>query len=96
MEWEEYVLIRDNRRKPIGISQTDADHVAMFIKELQYKPAEGTCTVLMWPKVFLDLTVVEDGTATQECYPIASECEDGLTDEDGNILTDELGVCITE
>lgn len=96
MEWLEYVEIRNNRRKPIGISQTDSGHVPMFIKTLEYKPVKGTCTILAWAKEFLDLSQVPDTTPMLECYPSAAECEDALTDEFGEILTDELGVCITE
>lgn len=96
IEWEDYILIRNNRRKPIGISQTDTGHVPMFIKTLEYKPVKGTCTILAWAKEFLDLSQVPDTTPMLECYPSAAECEDALTDEFGEILTDELGVCITE
>lgn len=96
MEWEEYEVIRDNRRKAIGISLTDVDHVPMFIKTLEYKPVKGTCSLLLWAKEYLDLYVTPDSTPMQECQPMSAECEDALTDENGNILTDELGVCITE
>ena len=95
MEFEDYATIRANKRKPIGISQTDTDHVPMFIKDLQYKPVKGTCTALLWAKEYLELDVIEDEIATQECF-VTEECEDALTDELGIILTDELGVCITE
>lgn len=98
MEWSDYQTIRDNKRKPIGISLTDSDPVPMFIKTLSYKPVKGEATVLMWAKEYLDLSVVEDTTPTQECYvaPDFDPCEDALTDELGEILTDELGVCLTD
>lgn len=95
MEWDEYNTIRNNRRKPIGISLTDEDHVPMFIKTLSYRPVKGSATVLMWAKEYLDLSVIEDTAATQECYVI-EVCEDALTDELGDILTDQLGVCLTD
>jgi hypothetical protein len=96
MEWNEYVLVRNNKRKPIGISLTDTDHKPMFIKTMSYKPVEGTVNVLMWAKEYLDLSVFPDTTPMQECQPSSDACENALTDSFGNILTDELGVCITE
>lgn len=96
MDWSEYLAIRNNRRKPIGISLTDTDHVPMFIKTLSYKPMEGKFTAILWAKEPLDLTVPPDTMPMRECFVSAEECEDALTDEDGEILTNELGVCITE
>jgi hypothetical protein len=96
MDWDEYVLIRNNRRKPIGISQSGSGHVSMFIKTLEYKPVKGTFSAIVWAKEYLDLSVVGDHTPMQECQPLVDECERSLYDELGNILTDELGVCITE
>lgn len=96
MEWSEYVQIRNNRKKPIGISQTDTDHVPMFIKSLDYKPVQGTASIICWAKEYLELDVVPDTTPMQECIPVEGECVGALTDEGGNILTDEFGVCLTE
>lgn len=96
MEWTDYVLIRDNRRKPIGISLSSTGHVPMFIKTLEFKPVKGTATILMWAKEYLDLAVFPDTTPMQECQVPSADCENALTDSLGNILTDELGVCITE
>lgn len=96
MEWSDYVLIRDNRRKPIGISLSTTDHVPMFIKTLEFKPVKGEATILMWAKEYLDLAVFPDTTPMQECQVPSDECLNALTDALGNILTNELGVCITE
>jgi hypothetical protein len=95
MEWSEYETIRDNRKNAIGISQTDADHVPMFIKTLEYRPVKGTCTCLLWAREYLELGVVEDTAATQECY-LQTACDDGITDELGQFLVDDFGQCITE
>lgn len=95
MEWEEYESIRDLRRKPIGISQTDENHVPMFIKDIQYKPAKGSCTIIAWPREYMELFVIEDIASTTLCY-VQNECDGGITDDLGEFLTDELGVCITE
>lgn len=96
LEWEDYQLIRDNRRKPIAVSQTSDDHFILFIKSLSYVPAKGTCTILGWPIEYVELNVPSDTMPMLECQPSSDECEKALTDEDGNILTNELGVCITE
>lgn len=94
MDWSDYVLIRDNRRKPIGVSQSNTGHVNMFIKTLEFKPVEGSATILAWAKEFLELSVVADTTPMQECMPESDDCETALTDTNGNILTNELGICI--
>lgn len=105
MDWNEYQLIRDNRKRPIGISLSDSGHVAMFIKTLQYKPVKGTCEILAWSKEYLDLSYYTDHTPMQECLPVpgapggpggSEECEGAITDDEGNILTDEFGECIFE
>lgn len=94
MDWSDYITIRDNRRKAIGVSLDAAGHVPMFIKSLDFRPVKGTATILAWAKEYLDLTVVADTTPMQECQPESAECETAITDEEGNILTDELGICI--
>lgn len=97
MEWDEYVQIRNNRKKPIGISLTDTDHKPMFIKTLSYKPGEGKFTAILWAKEYLDLSVISDTTPMRECIggSATDECENPITDEFGNPLTDEFGECIT-
>jgi hypothetical protein len=94
MEWSDYITIRDNRRKAIGVSLGIDGHVPMFIKTLDFRPVKGTATILAWAKEYLDLAVVADTTPMQECQPESDECETALTDENGNNLTDELGICI--
>jgi hypothetical protein len=94
LDWNDYVTIRDNRRKAIGVSLSDTGHVPMFIKSLDFRPVKGTATIVAWAKEFLELSVVADTTPMQECMPESDECETALTDDNGNILTDELGICI--
>lgn len=103
MDWNDYALIRDNRRKPIGISKSDTGHAKMFIKTLSFQPMHGEAKVLMWSKEYLDLSVIEDHTPMQECVGAPSiggggqlDCENGIFDENGFYLTDEFGECITE
>jgi hypothetical protein len=100
MDWQDYATIRDNPRKPIGISKSDTGHARMFIKTLSFQPMHGEAKILMWAKDFLDLSVEEDRTPMQECLSAGGggefpDCENGITDEDGFYLTDEFGECIT-
>lgn len=82
------------RKKAIGISLTDSDHVALFIDELSYKPVKGTVQISGWSKEYIDIHPVAGVAPTQQCFP-STECENALTDEFGEIITDEEGVCIT-
>lgn len=92
--FEEYLTIRNNRNLAIGISLTDSDHVKFFIKELEYTITEGTCKISAWPLTYLDLQVLEQ-EFTMRCTPSADECENAITDELEQDLTDEEGRCIT-
>lgn len=98
MEWDEYVRIRNARKKPIGISETDTDHVPMFIKSLEYKPAKGTCSFILLAREHLEFVVLADNTPMQECLSATTGesaiCENSITDEFGNHLVDEHGECI--
>lgn len=95
LEFEDYETIRNNRKNAIGISLTDTNHIPFFIDQLDYKLVKGTCHILGWSKEYIDLTVIESPAATQDCFP-STECENPITDQLGEILTDENGVCITE
>lgn len=94
LDWNDYVTIRDNRKKAIGVSLSDTGHVPMFIKSLDFRPVKGTATIVAWAKEFLELSVVADTTPMQECMPESDDCETALTDVNGNILTNTLGICI--
>lgn len=94
MEWETYKTIRDNRRNAIGISLTDIGHVPLFIDVLDYKVMEGEATITGWTKEYFPLEVIEGIAPTQDCFP-STACDNPITDESGDILTDENGVCIT-
>jgi hypothetical protein len=98
MEWETYKTIRENRRNAIGISLTDFGHVPLFIDQLDYTVMEGKAKITGWTKEYFALDVVEGGAAQQDCQTIPPVlfCENAITDEFGNYLTDENGLCITE
>lgn len=94
MEWETYKTIRENRKNAIGISLTESDHVPLFIDQLDYEVMNGKAKIMGWTKEYFYIRVIEGGAATQICFPSTS-CENPITDEFAEILTDENGVCIT-
>lgn len=94
LAWEDYKTIRNNRRKAIAISQTNVDHVAFFIKSLDYEVVRGRAVMKLWPVIPFEITVVDFVPTIQECEP-DDGCEDAITDSFGEDLVDELGECIT-
>lgn len=95
LDWEDYKTIRDNRKRAIAISLTDTNHVPLFIDVLDYHIMHGRATISGWTTEYLELVVPEGTVPTQECKP-STECENPITDELEEILTDAFGVCITE
>jgi hypothetical protein len=97
LTWDEYLSIRANRKKAIGISQSDGNHIPLFIDELDYYPAKGNVKITGWSTEFMDIVVQEDGTASRDCMPVtdAEACEDAITDLIGEFLTTTTGACIT-
>jgi hypothetical protein len=57
MEKEDFDLL--DRKQPIGISQTDEDHVNFHIKELEYDLIKGEATITAWPEEAFEITVPE-------------------------------------
>jgi len=94
LDWDTYKSIRDYRKKAIGISMTDEDHVPLFIDELEYNIMHSRANITGWTNVFLELTVPEDDVADQLCMIPEGECANPITDENDVVLTDENGVCI--
>jgi hypothetical protein len=94
LTWQDYKTIRENRKKAIGISMTDENHVALFIDELEYNIMHARVKITGWTNVFLELSVIEDDVADQLCMIPEGECANPITDENDVVLTDENGVCI--
>jgi hypothetical protein len=94
LDWEDYKTIRNNRTKAIGISLTDENHVSLFIDQLEYSVMHGSAKITGWTNEFMELSVTEDQPAQQLCLPDTS-CDNPITDEFEEALTDEFGVCIT-
>jgi hypothetical protein len=97
LTWDEYLSIRADRKKAIGISQSEGNHIPLFIDELDYYPAKGNVKITGWSTEFMDIVVQEDGTASRDCMPVtdAEACEDAITDLIGEFLTTTTGACIT-
>lgn len=90
MEWETYKTIRNDRRNAIGINGNP-----LFIDTLDYEPMNGKARIAGWSLEYIPITVPEGIAAMQDCFP-STECDNPITDELLEILTDENGVCITE
>lgn len=59
LDWKDYVTIRNNRNKAIGVSQTSSGHVPFFIKSLSYTIATGELTLTAWPKTPFTIAVID-------------------------------------
>jgi len=94
MEWEDYLLIRNNRKKAIGISQTTTDHIKFFIDTLDYELVKGRATIKAWPVEFFDIQVIETTSNANVCYAVPTECENAYLTEDGFELATEDGNCL--
>lgn len=95
MEWEEFVTIRENSKKSIGISQTTTNHQPFKIKLLDYDMVKGQATIKAWPKTLFDIQVIEQQFITPDC---AEEIDDSCGDdvrliEDGDFRITEDGQC---
>lgn len=93
LEWDDYVLIRDNRKKAIGISQTDSNHVKFFIKDLEYSPVKGEVKITAWPVEFMNVEVIETTTNMLVCAPV-DPCEDSFITEIGDEFVTEDEDCL--
>jgi hypothetical protein len=82
LDWEDYRMIAENRKKAIGISQTDESFTKFFIKKLEYDIVQGIAKITAWPKTFMDILVIEGDFSLQNCgEPVVEGCfritEDG-------------------
>lgn len=94
LQFEDYLTIRNNRKNAIGISQTDSNHQAFFIKSLDYRLFDGTCTLLAWPKEFFENAFVESSGNAEVCYPPVDECENAYQTEGDEDFETESGACL--
>ncbi|HTJ53724.1 MAG TPA: hypothetical protein VL443_29920 [Cyclobacteriaceae bacterium] len=67
MDWNDYVTLRENKNKAIGVSQTDTDHKKFFIKSLEYQIGTGQVKLQAWAKEPFDIEVI-DSPVSEEIY----------------------------
>jgi hypothetical protein len=93
--WEEYLTIRNNRKKAIGISQTASDHTLFYIKQLDYDICHSKATIIAWPKTKFNITIPDFVFPSMACNPVEQECIDAVTREieDGDYRLTEDGQC---
>lgn len=90
---EEYLAIRDNRNKAIGISQTSGSHFPMFIKNLKYELFNSKVTIEAWPVEYLGIQVPVSSYAQQVCSPV-DDCESAYQTELSEDFQTESGACL--
>lgn len=91
----QYDVIKNNRKKSIGISQTDSNFTKFKIKKLVFNLIEGTATINAWPKTPFRIQVINDPIEMPDCEPEASECigDDLRLTEDSEFRITEDGEC---
>ncbi len=94
LEWEDYLLIRNNRKKAIGISQTTTGHVKFFIDTLEYELVKGRATIKAWPVEFFDIQVINTTSNQNVCFAVPGDCEDAYLTEDSFEFETEEGNCL--
>lgn len=67
MSKDQYDVIKNNRKKSIGVSQTDSNFTKFKIKKLVYNLIEGTATINAWPKTFFNIQVINDAIEMPDC-----------------------------
>lgn len=100
MNWETYATIRNNRTKAIGISQTNSNHVALFIKNLDYEIVNSKAVIEGWTKEMFMITNTDFVRPVDECNVAVDDdsitsCTNPLETELGEDLFTESGQCIT-
>lgn len=66
LTFDQYKAIQANRHLAIGVSQRDDNHVAFFIKTLEFEVATGQLNLVAWPKVQFDIEVINDNSTEHE------------------------------
>lgn len=94
MSWDDYKTVRDNRKKSIGISQTDANHTKFKIKSLSYRLADSKATIIAWPKTPFYITNTDFIPPVAFCQVDEIGCEDAYLTEDNFELITEDGDCL--
>lgn len=67
LTWEDYLKIRNNRTKAIGISQSESNYKRFFIKELTYEICTSKCKIIAWPRDEMPISVPESAQTNRPC-----------------------------
>ena len=67
--WDDYLAIRNDRRKAIGVSEGSGNFKRMFIKQLEYELCNSKATIQAWAFDELILGVQESEQPTGDCPP---------------------------
>ncbi len=96
MTIEDFEAIDAERKKAIGISQTDSDPVKFLIDVMDYKIAEGQAVVSGWFKELYSLDLTTGAISQPICYGrFDAPCgNDAILAEGGDYLITEDGECI--
>jgi len=98
MQWEQYKIIVANRKKAIGISQTDKNHKKFYIQDLEYQPCYSRAIIQAWPKEYFEITQTDFEPPILTCEPAISECDEEtvrVTDDDEFRVTSDGDCRIT-
>jgi len=86
LDFDDYVTFRTNKNKAIGISQTEAGHVAFFVKSMNYVISTGMVKLTAWPSAEFEITVPDTfSTVNSALY---------LLTDDGSVITTDDGTPI--
>jgi hypothetical protein len=95
MSWDQYKAIRNNRKKAIGISQTNAGHTAFFIKNLEFEICKSKAKITAWPKTRFQIVntdfVIPDPVCVQTVFEQCGD-DDRFTEDFEYRLTED-GEC---
>lgn len=93
--WDDYLAIRNNRHKAIGISQTDTNHKRFFVKEIDYEICKGKVKIVAWPYDYLNISVVPTNMPDRDYdQSIPEQCsDDSRLTEDSDFRITEDGEC---
>jgi hypothetical protein len=73
MSYDDFKVIRDERKKGLNISQTNADFILLKLDKLEYDFIKGEATITAWSKTFFSVQNIQEVTAMSGCAVRASD-----------------------
>lgn len=67
LEWEDFVTIRDNPKKAIGVSMTDENFKTFILKQVDYNIVLGQATIAAWPREYFNIQVIQGDYTAPGC-----------------------------